>query len=465
MKGNRTILVAVVVVAVLILGWWLLRRGGSGNGIDLVTRFEAAEKRPNPGVFKTEDVTINGETKSSIAIQPVVGSRMTFKTRVPDDGWLRVFMALKPEAWTQEGDGVRFMVLVSDGRASDELFTQDVNPFANAPDRKWTPVMVDLSAYAGEEVDIIFNTYGSRPGYPATSATISRSGGLRKSSSGNAAVHIVKTIVPLLDLHAQYLPIRDELLAAIARVCDSQRFIMGPEVEALEAELASYLGVRDAIAVSSGTDALLVAMMALGIGEGDEVITSTYSFFATAGCIARLGAAPRLVDIDPVTFNLIPEHVRGALSPRTKAIIPVHLYGLCADMDPVLAVAADAGVAVIEDAAQAIGATYKGRQAGAMGQLGCFSFFPSKNLGAFGDAGLVTTNDAALAQDVRLLQEPRRTAALLPRSDWRQLPARCPPGGGASRQAPASGPLDRDAAGQRGTLSRALRARGGAGQH
>ena len=214
----------------------------------------------------------------------------------------------------------------------------------------------------------------------------------------------MKTIVPLLDLQAQYLPIRDELLAAIARVCDSQRFIMGPEVEALEAELASYLGVRDAIAVSSGTDALLVAMMALGIGEGDEVITSTYSFFATAGCIARLGAVPRLVDIDPVTFNLIPEHVRGALSPRTKAIIPVHLYGLCADMDPVLAIAAAAGVAVIEDAAQAIGATYKGRQAGTMGQLGCFSFFPSKNLGAFGDAGLVTTNDPALAQDVRLLR-------------------------------------------------------------
>ena len=164
MKGNRTILVAVVVVAVLILGWWLLRRGAGGNGVDLLARFEAAEKRPNPDLFKTEDVTINGETKRSITIQPTAGSRMIFKTRVPDDGWLRVFMALKPEAWTHEGDGVRFMVLVSDGRASDELFTQDVNPFANQPDRKWTPVMVDLSAYAGEEVDIIFNTYASRPG-------------------------------------------------------------------------------------------------------------------------------------------------------------------------------------------------------------------------------------------------------------------------------------------------------------
>ena len=166
MKGNRTILVVVVVVAVLIMGWWLLRRGGSGNGIDLLTRFDAAEKRPNPDVFKIEDVTIAGESKRSITLTPVVGTRLIFKTRVPDDGWLRVFMGLKPEAWTLEGDGVRFMVLVSDGRASDVLFTQDINPFANTPDRKWTPVMVDLSAYAGEEVDIIFNTYGSRPGTP-----------------------------------------------------------------------------------------------------------------------------------------------------------------------------------------------------------------------------------------------------------------------------------------------------------
>jgi dTDP-4-amino-4,6-dideoxygalactose transaminase len=214
----------------------------------------------------------------------------------------------------------------------------------------------------------------------------------------------LKTIVPLLDLQAQYLPIRDELLAAVTRVCDSQRFILGPEVEALEQELAAYLDVREAVAVSSGTDALLVAMMALGVGEGDEVITSTYSFFATAGCVARLGAVPRLVDIDPATFNLSPAGLRGALSPRTKAIIPVHLYGLCADMDPVLAIARDAGVPVIEDAAQAIGATYRGRQAGSMGAVGCFSFFPSKNLGAFGDGGLVTTNDSAVARDLRLLR-------------------------------------------------------------
>jgi dTDP-4-amino-4,6-dideoxygalactose transaminase len=210
--------------------------------------------------------------------------------------------------------------------------------------------------------------------------------------------------VPLLDLGAQNAPLRAELLEAIARVCDSQRFILGPEVEALERELASHLGVSDAIAVSSGTDALLVAMMALGIGPGDEVVTSTFSFFASAGCIARLGATPRLVDIDPATYNLSADAVASALSPRTKAILPVHLYGLCADMDAVLAVAARAGVPVIEDACQAIGATDRGRQAGSMGVAGCFSFFPSKNLGAFGDGGLVTTDDAALAARIKLLR-------------------------------------------------------------
>jgi dTDP-4-amino-4,6-dideoxygalactose transaminase len=214
----------------------------------------------------------------------------------------------------------------------------------------------------------------------------------------------VRTTVPLLDLQAQYAPIRDEVLAAITRVCDSQRFIQGPEVELLEREIAADLGVSEAIGVSSGTDALLVAMMALGIGAGDEVITSTYSFFATAGCVARLGATPRLVDIDPITYNLSPAAVRAALSPRTKAIIPVHLYGLCADMDPLLQLAGAAGVPVIEDACQAIGATYRGRTAGSMGTAGCFSFFPSKNLGAFGDGGLVTTGDAALAREIRQLR-------------------------------------------------------------
>jgi dTDP-4-amino-4,6-dideoxygalactose transaminase len=210
--------------------------------------------------------------------------------------------------------------------------------------------------------------------------------------------------VPLLDLDAQYRPLRDELLAAMIRVCDSQVFINGPEVTALERELAAYLGVRKAVAVSSGTDALLVALMALGVGPGDEVVTSTFSFFATAGCVARLGATPRLVDIDPVTYNLDPAAVRAALSPRTRAIIPVHLYGLCADMDPILAIAKEANLAIIEDAAQAIGSTYKGRQAGSMGTVGCFSFFPSKNLGGFGDGGLVTTNDDRLGDEIRLLR-------------------------------------------------------------
>lgn len=214
----------------------------------------------------------------------------------------------------------------------------------------------------------------------------------------------VETAVPLLDLQAQYRPLRDEILAAVTRVCDSGRYIMGPEVEALERELAERLEVRDAIAVSSGTDALLASLMALGVGPGDEVITSTYSFFATAGCVSRLGATPRLVDIDPATCNLDPAGVEAALSPRTKAIVPVHLYGLCADMDSLIGIAAPAGVPIVEDACQAIGARCKGRQAGTMGTAGCFSFFPSKNLGAFGDAGLVTTNDAALAHEVRLLR-------------------------------------------------------------
>ena len=210
--------------------------------------------------------------------------------------------------------------------------------------------------------------------------------------------------VPLLDLQAQYRPLRDDILAAITRVCDSQRFIMGPEVDALERELAAQLGVRHAISVSSGTDALLLALMTLGIGPGDEVVTTTYSFFATAGCVSRVGARPVLVDIDPATFNIDPAQAVAAITPRTKAIMPVHLYGLAADMDPVMAAADRAGIAVIEDAAQAIGATYKARPLGGIGALGCFSFFPSKNLGAFGDAGLLTTNDDALAKQARLLR-------------------------------------------------------------
>jgi dTDP-4-amino-4,6-dideoxygalactose transaminase len=210
--------------------------------------------------------------------------------------------------------------------------------------------------------------------------------------------------VPLLDLQAQYRPIRAELLAAIERVCDSQRFILGPEVEALETELARALNAPQAIAMSSGTDALLAALMALGVGPKDEVVTTTYSFFATAGCVSRLGATPVFVDILPDTFNIDPAAVRAALTPRTRAVVPVHLYGLCADMDPIVEAAAAAGVPIVEDAAQAIGACYKGRQAGSFGVLACYSFFPSKNLGAFGDGGLVTSLDATLGREVALLR-------------------------------------------------------------
>jgi len=212
------------------------------------------------------------------------------------------------------------------------------------------------------------------------------------------------TSVPLLNLVAQYQPIREAVLAAITRVCDSQRFIMGPEVEALERELALTLEVKEAVGVSSGTDALLAAMMALNVGPGDEVVTSTYSFFATAGCVVRLGATPVLVDIDPVTYNIDPTAAAAAITPRTKAIIPVHLYGCSADMTPILQAAAASGIAVIEDAAQAIGTRYHGRPVGGLGTIGCFSFFPSKNLGAFGDGGVITTNDAALAHRLRLVR-------------------------------------------------------------
>jgi dTDP-4-amino-4,6-dideoxygalactose transaminase len=210
--------------------------------------------------------------------------------------------------------------------------------------------------------------------------------------------------VPLLDLSQQWTQCRDEALAAITRVCDSQRFILGEEVDAFEREIASMLGVRHAIGVSSGTDALLVSLMALGVGPGDEVITSTYSFFATAGSIVRAGATPVLVDIDPATYNLDPHAVAAAITPRTRAIMPVHLYGQCADMPALAAVARDAGVPIIEDAAQAIGSAIGETQAGGFGLAACFSFFPSKNLGAFGDAGLVTSNDDAFAERVRLLR-------------------------------------------------------------
>lgn len=211
-------------------------------------------------------------------------------------------------------------------------------------------------------------------------------------------------MIPLLDLKAQYVGIKSEIREAIDRVLESQQFILGPEVEALEQEIADYSGATHGIGVSSGTDALLVSLMALGVGPGDEVITTAYSFFATAGVITRLGARPVFVDIDPENYNISPFNIEKAITNKTKAIMPVHLFGQCADMDPILDVARNYDVQVIEDAAQAIGAEYKGQRAGSMGALGCFSFFPSKNLGAFGDAGMVVTSDPELADHVRKLR-------------------------------------------------------------
>ena len=212
------------------------------------------------------------------------------------------------------------------------------------------------------------------------------------------------TSVPLLDLKAQYAAIRDEVRAAVDAVLESQHFILGPVVDQFETACARAIGVRHAIGVSSGTDALLVALMAEGIGPGDEVITSPYTFFASAGSIARLGARPVFVDIDPVTYCLQPGQVAARVNVHTKAIMPVHLYGQLADMAPLRALAAERGLAIVEDAAQAIGAARDGRQAGGWGGYGCFSFFPSKNLGGAGDGGLVTTDDDERAGRVRILR-------------------------------------------------------------
>jgi dTDP-4-amino-4,6-dideoxygalactose transaminase len=210
--------------------------------------------------------------------------------------------------------------------------------------------------------------------------------------------------VPLLDLKRQYESIRGEIDAAVAAVFASQQFILGPAVESCERAVAAYCGCRHAIGVSSGTDALLVCLMAEGIGPGDEVITSPFTFFATGGSIARVGAKPVFADIDPATFNLDPRGVEARITPRTRALMPVHLYGQAADMDPLLGLAARHNLVVIEDAAQAIGTSYRGRAAGSLGHYGCFSFFPSKNLGGAGDGGMVTTHDDERAERVRRLR-------------------------------------------------------------
>ena len=209
--------------------------------------------------------------------------------------------------------------------------------------------------------------------------------------------------VPLLDLKPQYLALKKEIDEAVQRVIDSQYFIMGPDIAKLEDEICQYLGCKKAVGVSSGTDALLLALMALDIRPGDEVIVPTYSFFATAGVVARLNAIPVFVDSDPVTFNIDPGKIEEKITSKTKVIIPVHLYGQSADMDKIMAIAEKHNLKVIEDAAQAIGTQYKdGRFVGTIGDIGCFSFFPSKNLGGFGDGGIVTTNDPSLGEKMRI---------------------------------------------------------------
>lgn len=210
--------------------------------------------------------------------------------------------------------------------------------------------------------------------------------------------------VPALDLKAQYQAIRDEIEPVVRSVLESQYFILGPEVTGLEAEVAQYCDVPHGIGCASGSDALLLPLLALGIGPGDEVITSPYTFFATGGAIWRTGAKPVFVDIEPDTYNIDPNLLEAAISPRTKAIIPIHLYGQSADMDAINAIAERHNIPVLEDAAQAIGARYKGRRAGALAQCAAFSFYPSKNLGGFGDGGMITTTDAALAQKMARLR-------------------------------------------------------------
>jgi len=210
--------------------------------------------------------------------------------------------------------------------------------------------------------------------------------------------------VPLLDLKAQFLSIEKEIRSAMERVLDSQHFILGPEVAGLESEVAAFVGAAHGIGASSGTDAILCALMAIGVGPGDEVIVPTFTFFSTAGCVSRLGAKPVFADIEPDTYNMDVSKLAKLITPKTKAIMPVHLFGACADMDAIMELAAGRKIMVIEDAAQALSSKYKGRSAGSLGHIACFSFFPSKNLGGFGDGGMITTNDAALAEKCRLIR-------------------------------------------------------------
>jgi len=211
--------------------------------------------------------------------------------------------------------------------------------------------------------------------------------------------------IPLLDLKAQYANIKKEILAAVSEVLESQRCIGGPKVAELEEKIAAISDSRFAVGVSSGTDAILNSLMSLGIGDGDEVITTPFTFFATVGCIVRAGAKPVFVDIEPKTFNINPELIEAAVTEKTKAIMPVHLFGQMADMDPIMEIANKYNLAVIEDAAQSITSSYKGRKAGGIGTMGCFSFFPSKNLGGIGDGGMIVTNDEQLCNLIKIMRD------------------------------------------------------------
>ena len=210
--------------------------------------------------------------------------------------------------------------------------------------------------------------------------------------------------VPLIDVSRQYEPLKQEILAAIAQVCDSGRFILGPDCQQLEREMAEYCGAKHGVSCASGSDALVLALMAADIGPGDEVICPSYTFFATASAVWRQGAKPVFVDIDPATYNICPEAIEAAITPATKAIIPVHLFGQCAEMDTIEATATKHNLLIITDACQAIGAEYRGRRAGSLGRIACFSFYPTKNLGGFGDGGMMTTSDDALADRLELLR-------------------------------------------------------------
>jgi len=231
--------------------------------------------------------------------------------------------------------------------------------------------------------------------------------------------------VPMLDLKAQYATIRQEIKQVVDEVLESQYFILGPKVNKLEEEIASYSGTKHAVGVSSGTDALLISLMALDIKPGDEVITTPFTFFSTAGSISRLNAIPVFVDIDPITYNIDPKKIEKAITKKTKAIIPVHLFGQCADMDPILDIAKKHDIKIIEDAAQSIGAEYKGHRSGSIGDLGIFSFFPSKNLGGFGDGGMVVTDNLDLYERLKTLRAHGSKPKVLSQNYRRKFPLGC----------------------------------------